>query len=93
MRMQQEVQVEEYRLAEETPQRWRQPKGEDRTEMKKEARVFEVHFAQWIVLEYRVENLRTLESIQKRGRCKSGTSVRRCEKRGRVHQSWSELAP
>ena len=43
MRIQQEVQVKEYRLAEETPQRWRQPKGEDRTEMKKEARVFEVH--------------------------------------------------
>ena len=43
MRMQQEVQVKEYRLAEETPQRWRQPKGEDRTETMKEARVFEVH--------------------------------------------------
>ena len=39
MRMQQEVQVKEYRWAEETSQSWRQPKGEDGTEMKQEARV------------------------------------------------------
>ena len=37
-RMQQEVQVKECRWAEVIPQRWRQPKGEDRLEMKKEAR-------------------------------------------------------
>ena len=37
-RMQQEVQVKESRWAEEIPQRLKQPKGEDRTEMKKEAR-------------------------------------------------------
>ena len=30
----------ESRLAEETPKMWKQPKGEDRTEMKKEARVW-----------------------------------------------------
>ena len=36
--MQQEVQANEGRWVEETPQRWRQPKGEDRTEMKTEAR-------------------------------------------------------
>ena len=35
---QQEVQVKESRWAEEIPQRWRQPKGEDRTEIKKEER-------------------------------------------------------
>ena len=35
---QQEVQVKESRWAEEIPQRWRQPKGEDRTEMRKEAK-------------------------------------------------------
>ena len=40
------------------PQRWRQPKGKDRTEMKKEARVIEVHFAQWICLEYREKYMR-----------------------------------
>ena len=31
-----EVQVKESRCEEEIPQRWNQPKGEDRTEMKKE---------------------------------------------------------
>ena len=39
------------------------------------------------------ENLRTLESTQKRGRWKSAKSVRRYVKSGRVNQSWSELAP
>ena len=39
VRMQQEVQVKEGRWVEEIPQRWRQPKGEDWTEKKKEARV------------------------------------------------------
>ena len=38
MRMQQEVQIKESRWMEATPERWKQPKGEDRTEMKKEAR-------------------------------------------------------
>ena len=33
---QQQVQVKESRWMEEIPQRWRQPKGEDRTEMRKE---------------------------------------------------------
>ena len=33
---QQEVQVKENRWAEVIPQRWRKPKGKDRTEMKKE---------------------------------------------------------
>ena len=36
---QQEVQVKESRWAEEIPQRWKQPKGEDRTEMKKEMKL------------------------------------------------------
>ena len=40
VRMQQEVQVKGGRWAEEIPQRWRQPKGEDWTEMKKEAKSF-----------------------------------------------------
>ena len=35
----QEVQVKESRRAEEIPQKWKQPKGEDRTEMKKEAKL------------------------------------------------------
>ena len=39
MRMQQEVRVKEYRWAEEVSQRWKQLKGEDRTKMKKEARL------------------------------------------------------
>ena len=41
----------------------------------------------------RAEDLRTLESMQKRGRWKSAKSARRYEKSGRVNQSWSELAP
>ena len=36
MRQNQEVQVKESRWMEETPQRWKQPKGADRTEMRKE---------------------------------------------------------
>ena len=36
---QQEVQVKDSRWAEETPQRWNQPKGVDRTEMKKEVKL------------------------------------------------------
>ena len=36
---QQEVRVKESRWAEEIPQRWKQTKGEDRTEMKKEAKL------------------------------------------------------
>ena len=39
VRMQQEVQVKGGRWADEIPQRWRQPKGEDRTEMMKEAKL------------------------------------------------------
>ena len=35
----QEVQVKESRWAQESPQRWKQPKGEDRTEMNKEAKL------------------------------------------------------
>ena len=35
---QQEVQVKESRWVEEIPQRWRQPKGEDRTETRKEGK-------------------------------------------------------
>ena len=52
---QQEVQVKERRWAEEIPQRWKQPKGEDRTEMKKEVKLVRVHFAKWIGVEYREE--------------------------------------
>ena len=37
------------------------------------------------------KTLRKLVSKQKRGRWKSAPSVRRCEKSGRVNQSWSEL--
>ena len=50
-KMQQEVQ--ESRWMETTPKRWKQLKGEDRTEMKKEARLLRwVHFAQWADVEY-----------------------------------------
>ena len=37
--MQQEVQVRGSRCAEEIPERWRQRKGEDKTEMKKEVKL------------------------------------------------------
>ena len=53
MRTHQEVQVKEGRWAEEIPQRWRQPRGEDRTEKRKEARAYQVCIAQWIGLEHR----------------------------------------
>ena len=39
VRMQQEVQVKGGKWAEDIPQRWSQPKGEDKTEMKKEAKL------------------------------------------------------
>ena len=39
MRMQQEVQIKDRTWTEAPPKRWKQPEGEDRTEMKKEARV------------------------------------------------------
>ena len=59
VRMQQEVQVKGGRWAEEIPQRWRQPKGEDWTEMKKEATTTEeVHLAERIGLEHREKNMR-----------------------------------
>ena len=44
---QQEVHVKESRWAEEVPQRWKQPKGKDKTEKKKRGRAAEVHLAQW----------------------------------------------
>ena len=53
--MQQEVQVKESRWVEETPQRWKQPKGEDRTEMNKIGKVAEVHLSKQISVEYREE--------------------------------------
>ena len=37
----------------EIPKKWRQPKGADRTEMRKEE--IEVHFAKWIGPEHRKE--------------------------------------
>ena len=62
---QQEVQVKESRCAEEIPhRRWKQPKGEDRTEMKKRGKEAEVHLAKWISMEYREE---VHEKIQ--GKC------------------------
>ena len=39
MRMQHEVQIKESRWTEAVPEKWKQPKGEDRTGMKKEARL------------------------------------------------------
>ena len=52
VRMQREFQVKGGRWAVETPQRWRQPKGEDRIELKKEAKLLSVYLARWIGLEY-----------------------------------------
>ena len=40
---------------EEIQQRWKQPKGEDRTEIKKRSKDAKVHFAQVISVEYREE--------------------------------------
>ena len=63
-----EVQVKESGWAEEVSQRWKQPKGENRTEMKTEAkllRFFEVLLAKWISVEYREE---VQERIQRKVR-------------------------
>ena len=50
----QEVQVKESRWAEEIPQRWKQPKGEDSIKMKKN-KAAEVHLAKRISVEHREE--------------------------------------
>ena len=52
---QQEVQVKESRWMEETPQRWRQPKGADRTEMRKEEKRLKCTLIKWVGLQYREE--------------------------------------
>ena len=49
------MQQQESRWAEEIPHRLRQSKGEDRTEMRKEAKIIKVYLAQWIGLEYRAK--------------------------------------
>ena len=51
----QEVQVKESRRAEEIPQRWKKQKGEDRAEMKKEAKLLRCTLLEWISVEYREE--------------------------------------
>ena len=48
----QKVQVKEGRWAEEIPALWKQPKGEDRTEMQKEVKVY---FGERISVGYREE--------------------------------------
>ena len=54
LRMQQvQFQVKEGRWAEEIPQTWRQPKGGDRTEMKKEEKL--LRCAQWNSVDHREE--------------------------------------
>ena len=50
-----EVQVKESGWAEESPQRWKQPKGEDMTEMKKETKLLRCTLAKWISVEHREE--------------------------------------
>ena len=55
LRMRREMQFKEERQTESVSYRWKQPKGKDRTNMKEEARVFEVYLAQWIGLEHREE--------------------------------------
>ena len=52
---QQQVLVKESRRVEEIPQRWKQPKGEDRSKMKKGTKALGVHLAKWISVEYREE--------------------------------------
>ena len=61
----QEVQVKESRWAEESPQRCKQQKGEDRSEMKKRGKAVEVHLAEWMSVEYREE---VREKIQRKVR-------------------------
>ena len=53
MRMQEEVQVKDTGGRRRLSQRWKQSKGENRTEMQKRSKSIEVHFAQWIGLEYK----------------------------------------
>ena len=61
-RMQQELQVKEGRWLE---QRWRQPKGEDRTDHEYRGKFSEVHLAKWISVEDRDE---VHEQIQRKVR-------------------------
>ena len=54
VRMQQEVQVNGSRWAEESS-RWKQPNREDRAEMKKRSKAAEMYLAKWISVEHREE--------------------------------------
>ena len=69
VRMQQEVRVKESRRAEEIPQRWWQPQGEIRTEMKEEAKLLRCT----IGLEHREK---VHEKIQWKVRCLFGIENR-----------------
>ena len=49
---QRRFQAKEGRWVEETTQKWKQPLGEDRTDMKR-GKTFKVHLAEWCSVEYR----------------------------------------
>ena len=58
-----EVQVKESRWAEEISQRWKQPKGEDKSKLKKEVKLLRcTHLAQRFSVKYREE---VHEKVQK----------------------------
>ena len=61
---QQRFQAKEGRWVEEIPQRWKQPTGEDRTEMKKEARAL-----RWTLLDGSAWSTETKYMIKCKGKC------------------------
>ena len=54
-RQHQRFQATECRWAEELPQWWKQPKGEDRSKMKRRGKAVEVHFTKWFSVEHSEE--------------------------------------
>ena len=89
--MQQDVQVKEGRRVEEIPQRWRQPKGEDRTEKKKEVKALrekgkcDIFFG----IEFRMRKEEMEEQFNKRQR-KDG-DVRRMQRESQMKEQAARI--
>ena len=82
------MQVKESRWAEEISQRWKQPKGEDRAEMKNRGKAAEVHLDKWISVEYREE---VHEKIRRKVRFHSMRTEHRLRK-GEMEEQFNKEA-
>ena len=83
----QEVRVKESRWVEEISLRWKQPKGKDRTEMSKEAKLLRCTYAKWISVEHGEEvhervqrNMRLL--LRNRAQIEDGGNRGAAQRRG-----------